>query len=220
MPNVDFAEILFADDTLIFAAQGPSMEAMLWAIEAVSAVYGLGLNRNKCAKISLKTVADIVFNNDEKVPEEIRVEYLGGMVNAWADPQIEVNRRISAARYVWIKLKLFWREGLLTIKDKIRIYDTLIASKLMYGLHTAPLKNDLLNQIDAFHFKGLRQILKLRPTYLDRDNTNLKVLQIAEDAVNKWSDDEEGQRKKKQRIQIRKISDRILGRQTRTPGAK
>ena len=82
MPNVDSAEIFFADGTLIFAAQGPSMEAMLWASEAVSAVYGLGLNRNKCANISLKTVADIVFNNDEKVPEEIRVEYLWGMVNA------------------------------------------------------------------------------------------------------------------------------------------
>jgi hypothetical protein len=45
MPNVPFSEILFADDTLIFAAPGSSTEAFLWAIEAVSDAYGLRLNK-------------------------------------------------------------------------------------------------------------------------------------------------------------------------------
>ena len=139
------------------------MEVLLWATEAVSGVYGLGLNRDKCVKISVKAVADMVFSNDEKVPEEDRVEYLGAVVNARTDPKLEINRRIAAARYIWTKLKLFWRGGLLSVRDKTRIYDTLIASKLTYGLHTLPLKDDLLAKIDAFHFKGLRQMLKMKP---------------------------------------------------------
>ena len=67
MPNVNFAETLFADDTLMFASQGPSMDVLLWATEAVSGVYGLGLNRDKCVKMSIKHVANMVFSNDEEV---------------------------------------------------------------------------------------------------------------------------------------------------------
>ena len=51
-PGLDLSKILFADDTLIFAEQSASLEAILWAIESVSAAYGLGLNRDKCVLIS------------------------------------------------------------------------------------------------------------------------------------------------------------------------
>ena len=61
MPNVPFSEILFADDTLIFANQGNSMKAFLWAIEWVSSAYGLKLIRSRCATISLKEVQDFSF---------------------------------------------------------------------------------------------------------------------------------------------------------------
>jgi len=53
MDNLDFSELLFADDTLIYAEPGHSLDAFLWAVEAVSWVYGQTLNRSKCARISL-----------------------------------------------------------------------------------------------------------------------------------------------------------------------
>ena len=56
MAELNISELLFADDTLIFAEPGHSFDAFLWAIEAVSGVYGLALNRNKCTRISLKDV--------------------------------------------------------------------------------------------------------------------------------------------------------------------
>ena len=34
---IDFFELLFADDTLLFAAQGASTEALLQSVEAISA---------------------------------------------------------------------------------------------------------------------------------------------------------------------------------------
>ena len=133
--NVNFSEILFADDTLIFAAQGGSLEHLLWAVEEVSQVYGLRLNRTKCASISLKGTREIMFSNGELVPQEDNAEYLGVMMNATADPVVEVNRRLAAARYVWLKLHIFWRHGLLSMRDKLLIYDALIGGKLSYGLH-------------------------------------------------------------------------------------
>ena len=84
-----------------------------------------------------------------------------------ADPKVEVNRRLAGARYIWMKLSIFWREGLLSTREKLLIYNALIGSRLTYGLHTLPLKIDLLKKLDAFHMRGLRQILKLKPTHID-----------------------------------------------------
>ena len=159
MENLDFSELLFADDTLIFAAPGDSLDAFLWAVEAVSGVYGLALNRTKCARISLKPATPNEFTNKEIVPDADKTEYLGGTVSAKADPMVENRKRLSGAWYVWQKLKELWKDGLLSKQEKISIYDALVGSKLLYGLHTLPLKDDTLSKLDVFHLRGLRRIL-------------------------------------------------------------
>ena len=50
--GADVIELLFADDTLIFAKNNESMEGLLWAIEVISGVYGMKLNRGKCNEIN------------------------------------------------------------------------------------------------------------------------------------------------------------------------
>ena len=206
MGNLDFSELLFADDTLIFASPGHSLDAFLWAVEAVSGVYGLSLNRSKCARVSLKGVAANVFFNGEEVPNADRTEYLGGTINARADPNIEISKRISGAWYVWQQLKEFWRDGLLSKRQKILIYDALVSSKLLYGLHTLPLNDNLLNRIDAFHLSGLRRILGLKTTFIVRSNTNEKVLRVAEEEINKGRNT--GGERKRIRIMSERIKDK------------
>ena len=78
------------------------------------------------------------------------------------------------------------------MREKILIYNALIGNRLVYGFHTLPLKLDLLSKLDAFQMTRLRQILKLQPTYMNRDHTNEKVLQEHEaydipDSVCAWS---------------------------------
>ena len=72
--HIDFSELLFADDTLIFAEPGCSLDAFLWAVEAVSGVYGLALNRTKCARMSLKQVPNTRFINGDNVPNVEKTE--------------------------------------------------------------------------------------------------------------------------------------------------
>ena len=47
------------------------------------------------------------------------------------------------------------------------------------------MRDDALRTLDVLHLKGLRSILGLRPTYIDRANTNQKVLDLAEAEMNK-----------------------------------
>ena len=70
MPNVHFSEILFADDTLIFAAPGTSTKAFVWAIEAVFGAYGLNYNKTKCARLALRDVAEIMYSGGGLAPRE------------------------------------------------------------------------------------------------------------------------------------------------------
>ena len=70
-------------------------------------------------------------------------------------------------------------------REKIIIYDALVGSKLLYGLDTLPLTTASLNKLNPFHLKGLRRILRLPTTFVDRTMTNRKVLEIAEAESNK-----------------------------------
>ena len=106
MPNVEFSEILFDDDTLIFAAPGSSTEAFLWAIESVSSAYGLKLTKGKFASLAIRDVANIMFSDGQNVPRDDKTEYLGGVMDIRAYRKIEVNRRIANARYISIKLRV------------------------------------------------------------------------------------------------------------------
>ena len=54
----------------------------------------------------------------------------------------------------------------------------------MYGLEPAQLNDSIKKYIDTFQLKGLRKILNLEHTYLDRENTNKKIDEEAEKGMN------------------------------------
>ena len=60
----------------------------------------------------------------------------------------------------------------------IRVYDSMIMSKLIYGLNSLSLPHADKERIDALHFKELRQLLNLPHAYISRI-TNQLVLALA-----------------------------------------
>ena len=59
------------------------------------------------------------------------------------------------------------------------MYQAVIVSKLVYGLETLQFTEAQGRQLDTFQQRGLRKILGIAPTFIDRTNTNEDVLQIA-----------------------------------------
>ena len=81
----------------------------------------------------------------------------------------------------------------------------------IYGLESVQINDSLKNKIDAFQLKGLRQILKLQTTYMNRTNSNEHVFRVANDTVNAWEERRrEGGQGFKPPKQIMRISDYIL----------
>ena len=66
------------------------------------------------------------------------------------------------------------------------MYDAVIRSKLTYGLEAVQVNDSLNKKTDAFQLKGLRQILGLQTTYVNRANTNEHVFSTANRIINEW----------------------------------
>ena len=130
-------------------------------------------------------------------------------MNVSFDPNAEVNRRLALSRFTWLTLMVCWRDGLLSVRDRLLIYQTLIESKLAYGLHVLPFNDELLKKLNAFQMRWIRQLLKLTPTFVDRNNSNKRVLELAEERINS---DQVGESASSDRKTIKRISDVLVER--------
>ena len=93
--DITSTEILVADDTLLFTADGESMNQLLHTVEHVSGLFGLMLNRSKCVVVNLKRICPIVFENVELIKEVARATYLGVATFKDAGSDKEVQKRIT-----------------------------------------------------------------------------------------------------------------------------
>ena len=59
------------------------------------------------------------------------------------------------------------------------VYDAIVKAKVLYGLESAHLTIRWLRKLDAFQLRGLRQILRMVTTFVDRRMTNAEVFKRA-----------------------------------------
>ena len=81
-------------------------------------------------------------------------EYLGSLLHEKANPRPEIIKRINPAARGRRKLDICWRRSnILNKKDKIKMYEALIASKLLYALEAIPIPEPMYDRIDASYYK-------------------------------------------------------------------
>ena len=168
-------EILYADDTICVTQDEEAMDALLAAIEKEGARYGLKLNRTKCEYLSFGNTGPVHFQNGTPVPRQKEVKYLGCNLNDRGDPGREVSKRISECMIILNKLHVLFYTSDNSITRKIQIYNAIIRAKLIYGLEMLAMNTAVLNRIDTFQLKGLRNILKLPTTYINREYSNAQL---------------------------------------------
>ena len=95
------------------------------------------------------------------------------------DSRKEINKRIAATMQTLKRLDIYWRHSNCPMRKKLITADAVIRSKLLYGLDSMQLNEPQLKKLDIFQLKVLRKILKMKTTYIDRNNTNEKVFETA-----------------------------------------
>ena len=174
--GINFSDISYADDTLVFGTYTPHLNEALKEIEIESAYYNMNLNYDKNINLTLNRVqSKIVYKDTTLVPRKPQATYLGAILTDTNDNHAEINNRMAGSMQTANRMKLFWNKANTASKWKIQVYDAIIRSKLLYGLETIQLTQPDINRMDAFHVRGLRRILRIPPTFEDRTWTNEKV---------------------------------------------
>ena len=108
LPNTNFDEVLYADDTICISKNAKVLQKILGLIETHGERYGLRLNKKKCELLS-NGRTQIRFPDGTLVQWKEEVKYLGCTLNMKADTTREVRDRICTSAAILKNLDLFWR---------------------------------------------------------------------------------------------------------------
>ena len=179
IPGATFDKVIYADDTICMSTDTRQLNQMLAEIEIEGKKYGMLLNKNKCEVVTNRPNSNIKFQDGTKVTQKEEVKYLGCMLNQKGNTKTELSKRISNAAVTMKKLDLFWHHSNCPAKFKILVIDSVLRSKVLYGMESAQINEPDLKRLETFQLKALRKVLKLKTTFVDRNNTNTKVYQEA-----------------------------------------
>lgn len=125
------------DDTALVVETEEQARATLIVLEEVAWMYGLRLNRSKFEMLSLGEWRPVPFDTPEGyVKRATHGTYPRCQIYANGDLGKEVGQRIGNAHYTWQSLGIFWKKAACSVKWKVRAYDAVIRSKLVYRLHS------------------------------------------------------------------------------------
>ena len=127
------------------------------------------LNIAKCEYLGVnikKNKKDVKIMLPDQTPMKRidKTTYLGGNVYDNGSSKGEVENRISRAAIVFGKLRPFWSLDSST-KWKLRVYESMVASILFYGLESVVLTDALGQRMDYFQAKCLRNIMKIQAAF-------------------------------------------------------
>ena len=126
----------------------------------------------------MNDIRRIRFSNGHMVPTATQATYLGGLITQKGGHKQELHNRLSSTWGVAKKLDLLWRRAPVSLKWKLRIYNSAIASRALYALETIPQTDADDAKIDAFHYRGLRKLLRIKHSFWSRIS-NKDVLKMA-----------------------------------------
>ena len=175
LPRFTFMELLYADDTMLVGNSARAINRLLLEIEIESGYYNLRLNRTKCLSMCMYGSNHIHFQDGTVMKQASEVTYLGGTLTKDVQPKVEIQNRIGMAMEAVRSLEGLWKHTSCSVKWKINVYNAVVVSKLLYGLETVQMPPSVMKQLDVFQMRGLRKILGMQPSYIDRSNSNEEV---------------------------------------------
>ena len=150
----------YADDISIIGENVARLQEHVDRIDYRSGCLGLRLNAKKCRLTTSGTADQDLVINGEPVEKADSFCYLGSLIEQNADPEVEVNARIGRAMGVYRSLsKTLWKRRQIPMSVKLRVFDAMVLSVLLYGIELLPLSAACTRKISAFENKCLRGML-------------------------------------------------------------
>ena len=156
------ADLDFADDIALLEESVQNMQHFTSVLEEEASRVGLYINPDKCKVMVSNTwsgTADIhVQGSSVEVVDEFCYlgSYISHNVNCEKDVKVHIGR---ASSRIFGKMKKVWGNKHINLQTKLRLYEALILSTVLYSAELWPLTITLSKKLEAAHHRWLRGIL-------------------------------------------------------------
>ena len=175
--------LCFADDVLLIATSSSQLREMIGDLAAVAQARGLKVHSGKTKVLtnagglrfrSLPEHIEVSAEKYEVLSYESSTKYLGRKVCYKDAGDKEFDNRIAAAWGAFSKHKQQLTNRQHRLKDRLRLFDAVITSSLLYGCETWSLRVDQERRLKVSQRKMLRMVLnaKRRPAAADTGDDN------------------------------------------------
>ena len=153
----------FADDISLLSHKQQDAQEKLCRVAAEAEKTGLQINIGKTEAMRVNNKQDDPLRlHQENIKEVDKFVYLGSVVSKDRGTDENIKCRINKARHAFNTLGPIWRSTALSLRNKIRIFNTNVKSVLLYGLETWRVTKTNTHKLQTFTNRCLRNILNIR----------------------------------------------------------
>jgi len=181
------SSLRFADDIAAMAEEEDDLQQTVNHIAQESSRMGLRINAEKTEVQHVGKISKVVsIKVDDKPLKQVEnFVYLGGNMSEDASVEQDVRRRIGLATGVMQSLNKIWQNRGIAQVTKVKIYETLVLSVLLYNSETWTMKESTKNYVRVFEMGCLRKILGVSRRDHIRNSDIRSTLNIQMDVVQK-----------------------------------
>jgi len=140
----------------------------------MGASCGMSLHWGKVQALSVCTNTQLRKPDGNVLAESGRMDYLGGLLCSNGRCDSELSRKLGTAAGDFRKLCAVWSHSGVTRARKLWYFNSLIVSRLLYGLATIWLVTAQRRRVDGLFARCLRRIMGIPPAFISRVS-NAKV---------------------------------------------
>jgi len=154
------SNLQFADDIAAMAESQDELQELVNNIVTESKKMGMAVNIEKTEVQHIGSMRKEVKIKigDSKLNQVEDFIYLGGTISEDATTDQDVKRRIGLACGVMQSLCSIWKAKNISLETKVKVYETLVLSVLLYNSETWALKETAKQKLRVFEMNCLRRI--------------------------------------------------------------
>jgi hypothetical protein len=154
-------DLMYADDSAIFAENETEATQILHDIKTIAHPFGLKINTDKTKVLSSDGSPVIVQLDGVQLEQVNEFKYLGSIIQEQKIASTnDIQTRIGLAATAFGTLTwCLWKKRNISIATKMRIYQSLVLSVLLYGAESWTLLQSDIKKLEVFHMRCLRRVL-------------------------------------------------------------
>ena len=153
----------YADDVALLSHTQSQMQRKTNELNSTANRLGLSVNAEKTKVLKVKSDAETPINLNGSPLEEVdSFVYLGSIIDRKGGTEADIKRRIAQARFSFQQLSKVWKARKISLKTKLKLFNSNVKSVLFYGSETWTSTKTNFKKLQTFVNLCLRRILRIQ----------------------------------------------------------